>query len=258
MKNPTTTTQVQQTTMTTLRIKRILLPLNAQRPSDGLLEQAATMAARLQSELCGLFIEDNDLLNFAQLPVGREISFDTGRIQPSSITSMERSLRQIANRTQQELSRLANHYKIQSQFVTRRGYTQQTLQAELQIGDLLILSGIGSQANKTLLQQAYEYLHSDHHYLAWLPAGSAAIDGITVVQDSSSAADESMQLANLLATGSGHELSIQSYSTIDSLSDKLQRCKQGLWIVPYHPDWDIKVLEKLLANSRCPVLIVNT
>ena len=243
--------------MTKPSIKRILVPLGSQRAPAGMLEHAAAIAAKLQSELCGLFIEDSDLLNFAQLPIGREISFSTGRVQPSSMSSMERSLRQIASRSQQELSQLATRYKVQSQFVTRRGHNQQTLQAECQIGDLLILSGIGAQANKALLLQAYDYLHSGHHYLAWLPPQSDSFDSIIVVQDDSPAADDAMQLAQLLAKDNGHSIATDAFTNVKALADKLKTCKKGFWIVPYQQSWDLNVLGQLLGNSRCPVLVVN-
>lgn len=244
--------------MKSLKIKRVLVPLSGQMTPAGLLDHAADMACKLQSELCGLFIEDSDLLNFAQLPVGREISFSTGRIQASSMSGMERSLRQIASRSQQEISKLATHYKIQTQFVTRRGHTQQTVQMEVQPGDLLILSGQGQQATKTLLKQAYDFLHSGHHYLAWLPTNLAPGDGITVVQDNSPAADESMELAKRLLKNGEHTVSTLTFTDIDTLKAKLQSCKLGLWIVPYRQDWDLKVLEDLLSKTRCQVLMVNT
>jgi len=244
--------------MTSQKIKRVLVPLSSQLTPAGLLDHAADIASKLQSELCGLFIEDSDLLNFAQLPVGREISFSTGRIQTSSMSNMERSLRQCASRSQQEISKLATHYKIQSQFVTRRGHTQQTVQMEVQSGDLLILSGQGQQATKALLKQAYDFLHSGHHYLAWLPSHSSAGDDITVVQDNSPAANESMKLAKRLLKDSEHTVSTITDTNLDTLKNKLQTCVQGLWIVPYRQDWDLKVLEDLLAKTRCQVLIVNT
>ena len=243
--------------MTSQRIKRVLVPLSGQQTPAGVLDHAAEIAAKLQSELCGLFIEDSDLLNFARLPVGREISFSTGRIQTSSINSMERSLRQCANRSQQEISRLATHYKIQSQFVTRRGHTQQTVQTEVQIDDLLILSGQGQQATSAVLKQVYDFLQSGHHYLAWLPAVALPVDEIIVVQDNSPAAEQGMELAKQLAKDNGQTISDITYTDVDALKGKLQRCTQDLWIVPYQQDWDLKVLKQLLGNSRCPVLMVN-
>lgn len=239
-------------------IKRVLLPLSAQRPPLGMFEHAADMAARLQSELCGLFIEDSDLLNFSQLPIGREFCLSTGRIQSSSINTMERSLRQIASKSQQELLRLASHYKINSQFVTRRGHHQQTIQAEYQIGDLLVLSSMGTQVSRALAQQAYDYLHSGHHYLAWLPAKTSPVDGITVVQDNSPAAEQAIELAEQLVKDNGHTISVETYTDINTLKDKLQNSKQSLWIVPYRKEWNFKLMEQLLEYSRCPVLLVNT
>ena len=244
--------------MTRPDIKRILIPLVSQRAPLGMLEHAAEMAAKLRTELFGLFIEDSDLLNFARLPVGREFCFNTGRIQHSSMDSMERSLRQLANRSQQELSQLATRYKVHSQFITRRGDTQQTVQMEVQPDDLLILSAQGQQANKHLLQQAYDFLHSGHHYLAWLPPLSITNDTINVVQDNSPAAQHCTELAQELASDQGHQISSIPFSTIDNLSMLLKNNRQGLWIVPFGKDWDQRVLDKILASSRCSVLIVNT
>lgn len=243
--------------MATHQIKRILLPLNAQRLPAGLIKQAVELAAQLQSELYGVFIENSDLLNFAQLPIGREIIVSTGKLQASNIASMERSLRQIASRSQQEFSQLASDYKLQSQFVTRRGDCYQTLLAELQLGDLLILSGIASRIDNVLLQQAYNYLHHGQHSIAWLPANADTINKIVISQYDDQSPKEVMQLAQRLSRQTGYEVSTQPYTALASLHQRILQSKQSLWIVSFQPDWGIDELQQLLSNIRCPVILVR-
>ena len=54
--------------------RRVLVPLDASPESRALLELAADLAACFESSLTGLFIEDEDLLAFADLPFAREVS----------------------------------------------------------------------------------------------------------------------------------------------------------------------------------------
>ena len=53
--------------------RRILVALEAGESAPALLEAAANLAAGLHAELVGLFVEDRELLDAADLPVTRSI-----------------------------------------------------------------------------------------------------------------------------------------------------------------------------------------
>ena len=56
-----------------MTLRRIVVGLDAGPRDRAALEAAAQLAARMQAELVGLFVEDIDLLHLAGLPFAREV-----------------------------------------------------------------------------------------------------------------------------------------------------------------------------------------
>jgi len=54
-------------------IRRILVAMDTLSDNQAVLESAAELAAQLEAELTGLFVEDTDLLQAAELPVSLEV-----------------------------------------------------------------------------------------------------------------------------------------------------------------------------------------
>ena len=95
--------------MTKPRIDRVMVALDSTKQSQAALKAAAELAARLNVELIGLFVEDINLLQLASLPFAREIvygsetkrSFSSGRYgtrieDPSRAASQESGTYSIA------------------------------------------------------------------------------------------------------------------------------------------------------------------
>lgn len=83
-----------------MKIHRIVVGLDP-RHSAGFHELAA-LAARLEAELLGLFVEDEELLRFAALPFASEIGFPSAVRREVDLNNIERALR-----TRAELQRRA-------------------------------------------------------------------------------------------------------------------------------------------------------
>jgi hypothetical protein len=73
---------------------------------------AVQMAAAINSELQGLFIEDEDLLQVTGLPITREISLTTARERPTDVDQMQRAMRSVARQFEQALQREAGALQI--------------------------------------------------------------------------------------------------------------------------------------------------
>ncbi len=82
---------------------------------------AVQMAAAIKSELQGLFIEDEDLLQVTGLPITREISLTTARERPTDVDQMQRSMRSVARQFEQTLQREARALQIAWSFDYVRG-----------------------------------------------------------------------------------------------------------------------------------------
>jgi len=58
-----------------MKIRRVIVGLEPASRNAAKLEAAARLAARMEAELVGLFVENIDLLHFAGLPFAREVGF---------------------------------------------------------------------------------------------------------------------------------------------------------------------------------------
>lgn len=82
---------------------------------------AVEMAASVQTDLLGVFIEDEDLLQITGLPCTREITLTTARERPTSIDQMQRALRSVALQFKHTLQQEAQASQIAWSFDTMRG-----------------------------------------------------------------------------------------------------------------------------------------
>lgn len=101
--------------------RRILVALDASAPSLAALELAAGLARRLDAELAGLFVEEEDLLRLAALPFARAYSAeaaDLARIDPDA---MNRALRVQAARARRALETVAARHRVAWSFRVARG-----------------------------------------------------------------------------------------------------------------------------------------
>lgn len=123
--------------------QRILLALDTSPHAETALHLACRLAVRLHAELCGLFIEDVNLLHLASLPFVTEIDITSARERQVEISQMERSLRVAADQSQKQLADLAQQYRIPWSFLVSRGSVVPTLLDELRDVDLLLIGREG-------------------------------------------------------------------------------------------------------------------
>jgi len=101
--------------------RSIMLAANVGSYSKSAVGLAVQMAASMNAELRGLFIEDEDLLQVTDLPITREISLTTARERPTSVAQMQRSMRAVARRFEAALKREARAFQISWRFDYVRG-----------------------------------------------------------------------------------------------------------------------------------------
>ena len=102
-------------------IRRILVAMDTLSDNMAVLEAAAVLAARLEAELTGLFVEDADLLRAADLPVSLEVMLWTARERNPTETEMARALRALAARVRKDLERAAKRARVPWSFRVVRG-----------------------------------------------------------------------------------------------------------------------------------------
>lgn len=124
-------------------IRRITVALDASSRSREIIETAAGLAARLGSELTGLFVEDIDLLRLTELPFVREVGFFSPVLRTVDRMSLERQLRAQAAWMRQMLKETAERFMVPWKFRVARGAVATELLAAGAGADLLILGKVG-------------------------------------------------------------------------------------------------------------------
>ena len=122
-----------------LKLRRIVVVLEPQARALGALDAAARLAARMQAELDGLFIEDEGLLRLAALPFAREIGFSSASARTLDVPGVERWLRALADEMRRGLAAAADRSTVARwSFRVARGAPLTELRAAALAADLLL------------------------------------------------------------------------------------------------------------------------
>ncbi len=124
-------------------IKQILVALDGSPSSMSALENGVELAARLNAELVGLFVEDINLLRATQLPFAQEISFFRSGFRPLEALDLERQLRVQADRVRRIMERISGAKNFPTMFRVARGLVAEEILNAGKDADLLVLGKTG-------------------------------------------------------------------------------------------------------------------
>ncbi len=102
---------------------------------------AALLARKLKAQLQGLFIEDENLLRAADLPLSREVSLCSAQERHITSEGMHRIFRANARHQQKELERIATEKKIDFSFEIIRGDTANWIKENINKSEILFIGG---------------------------------------------------------------------------------------------------------------------
>lgn len=268
--------------------ERLLLALGATAGAASV-EFSASIAALLHIPMEALFIEDEELLATAALPVAREVSRLGVALPALDLSRLERDLRRQADRLERLASGLRARGGIDGRFKVVRGPTSAALTGALRPGDLLVLSrelgpltgpgGVGSTV-RVMIAAAWSAL--------LLPDAAAPIipGPITTWFDQSPSSEQALRLAERLSSGQGRRLRVllpsaedaaaavillrasgQTAARLPDLSrlypgedplEHLAAIRSGLLVVPGPAlGLDGPRLERLLLRTRTPLLLLR-
>ncbi len=101
--------------------RRIVIGLDSSLHGLQALDDAAEMAARIEAELVGLFVEDDTLLKLAALPFSSEVGIASARARSLNARTIERTFRTMAEKARRALAAAAEKQHIRWSFSTTRG-----------------------------------------------------------------------------------------------------------------------------------------
>jgi nucleotide-binding universal stress UspA family protein len=267
-----------------VNIRRILVALDATAGAPPALEGLARLAARLQAELTGMFVEDVNLLRAAGLPFAREIGFPSASSRALDAPAMTRTLKALARHAERALAAAAARAAARWSFRVARGAVPEQLLVAASAADLLVLERpsrhgrrLGSTARQLLARASgtvlllRQGLEPGPPVVAWLetPADVARVlpvaavlagDGAPVVALAGGSPEQCARLRAACAAVAGP--AALSFEPLASAAD-VRRARRHLparagllvlaqesrWLGDEGPDW--------LAVLPCPVLVVG-
>lgn len=181
--------------------RRILVGIDASSASLDALSAAASIAARLGSELAGLFVEDEDLLRLAALPFAGIVRIPGGQREPIDLSSAEAALRAMGSRAREALQRTASHHRLTCSFQVRRGRVVPEMLAAAEGADLVVLGAAshGRPARAAVGETARATAARARTSVLLLARGSRLTGGVVAVDDGTPAGTRALAAARRVA-----------------------------------------------------------
>jgi nucleotide-binding universal stress UspA family protein len=120
-------------------VRRIIVAADSSPHGRAAMEAAATLAAELGAEVEGLFVEDVNLFNVAELALGRELHLISGRARAFDRAALESELRTEAAQARRALETLAGRWHVSVSFRVVRGRVEAEVITAAGTADLLVL-----------------------------------------------------------------------------------------------------------------------
>lgn len=192
-------------------IRRVLVALDSTRDNLVALEAAAELAAHLEAELSGLFIEDIDVLHLSELPFAREVRYTAVGHRALDRATVEREFRVVAEAARRALEAAAGRHRLRWSFRVVRGQVERELLNAAGESDLVAVG----KADRPLTR-GRRLGHRARAVTARGPAavllteGPAAREGepITVTYDASACSERALGVAARLAGAAERTLDV--------------------------------------------------
>jgi nucleotide-binding universal stress UspA family protein len=188
-----------------LELRRILVALDASPHSLSALSAAADLARRTEAELIGLFVEDQALLSFADVPCAREILYLSAKDSRLDRTGMERRLRTQSELARKALETAAKEAKVPWSFQTVRGDVRAELLAASMEVDLVAIGKLGWSIGPSVRigSLALELVSRSVPLLVSCSTGTRSRTHVFVCYDGSFSAKRAVLLAGRMAKTDG-------------------------------------------------------
>ena len=203
-------------------IERIVVALDASPQSVAALRAAVELAALMEAELEGLFVEDINLLRLCGFPFGQEVGSYTAQLRRLDNRGMERQLRIIAATIQQAMERAATQTPVRWSFHVRRGPVVEELLAAAQSAALLSLGRAGRVRRKGIGSTAQSLVSQAQRPLLIAGEGNGLQFPLTVVYTGSEAAQRALELAVRLSHQELERLRVVVWDGGDAALDAAQ------------------------------------
>lgn len=267
-------------------IRRILVAVDASSHSLSALRAAADLAATLEAELRGLFVEEEELLRLSRLSV-REVDLISTRTRPLEERRLRRHVRRQRRLARREMERAAGRRKVRWSFRSTRGSVGVELRSAAGTADLVILGTRGWTPGRRPGSTVLRLLREAPVPVMILRRGTEIGRRVYAVYDGSPparrglaaaiqiarrgelplvvllvAGDEALQErrreAEEAVTGRDVEAEMRILDAPSSLPSFVRSERCGLLVIPAEAArGGFSSLEEMLAAVDCPVLVAS-
>jgi len=222
-------------------VKRIIVSFDAGGFSPSTMETAVLLASRLQADLCGLFVEDTELLQLANLPFTREITLNTALSRDLNSISIERNLNALATRMRHSLEEMANISNVVCSFRTVRGPGLESVINESEEFQLVLLMP------KKRLTETWRHIATpvnNHPIVLFYDGSVSAHRALKVIKSISG--DAKMKHLLVLTTHQSAEVEVLEQLPLSQYSIKFH----------YVPDYNVTDIAALLKMQSAGLVIL--
>lgn len=267
-------------------IRRILVALDASPHSLSALRAAARLAASLEAELRGLFVEEEELLRLSSLSV-REVDLLSARTRPLEERHVRRHVRRQRRRARREMERTANRREVRWSFSSTRGSVGVELRSAAGEADLVMVGTRGWTPGRRPGSTVLRLLREAPAPVMILRRGTEIGRRVYAVYDGSpparrglaaaiqiarrgelplvvllAAGDEALQErrreADDALSGPGLETEMRILDAPANLPSFVRSERCGLLVIPAEAAREgFSSLEEMLASVDCPVLVTS-
>jgi nucleotide-binding universal stress UspA family protein len=206
-----------------MRIRRIVVAIDASPASVAALEAAAELAAALEAEVLGLFVEDINLLRLSSLPFAHEVGALSATRRRLSGVDMERQLRFQAERAREALAAVERRLGVRTSFRIARGTVAEQLINALKAEDLLSLGARGWASGRGLGSTARTVAFTSRGRVLILPHGARLTGPAAVLFDGSPSGVEALETALAIAGGRPRDVHVYCVAETEKDGEHLAR-----------------------------------
>jgi nucleotide-binding universal stress UspA family protein len=255
------------------RFERVCVALEGVSAAGTALDIAAGLAAELEAELAGFFVEDENVLRAAALPFTRDVGFVSGTSRPMRLEEVQRALRAQARHVRASLATIAEQLRLRWSFTTLSGIgiaPVLDLLSELQLTVMAPRSPFGapralyrraSQVSGGSIGVVYDGSEEalDAVHVAAVLARSRAAPLVLLVADGGKPQARDLQrYVHAMASGEVQVVSrvrIEGRS-IENMADAARAANTALLVVPLaaSPGADLR---ELLGRVSCPLVMIG-
>ncbi|MBK8049475.1 MAG: universal stress protein [Anaerolineales bacterium] len=197
----------------------ILVALDASAHSEAALAAAVELAAAMQMELRGLFVEDINLLHLCGLPFGLEIGSFTAKAQRLERVNVEREFRVQAAHLRKIMADVAGQRRINWSFEVVRGAVTAQVLAAATSATMVSIGRVGRSPVKAIGSTVRAVMQHTQQPVVIQTANRRLGGPYTIVYTGSAAARNALALAANLASHEATALGIWLADDVVALDD---------------------------------------